>query len=142
MAMLRFEDDARALITCGTTGHDIPNETNFWFQMGIEVYGTRGHLSNSLNQKLEIVNYKSVKTRVEESDWDKTWLAGEAAHLDAAALYAATPGRGHISCLSNSMMAFDVIMGIYASAGGEGRVTFPRRFDNTVLRRLGTRRKH
>jgi len=141
MAMLRFENDVRAFITCGTTGHDIPGEKEFWFQMGMEVFCEQGHVSNSLNQTLTVVNYRRKRTDVTESNWDKTWLQGEADHLDNAALYAVNPRRGHISCLANSIMSFDVIMGIYASAAGEGRVTLPRKFDNRVITRLSARQR-
>lgn len=136
LAMLCFEDGVRALMTFGTIGHELPGETNKWHQFAIEVYGSRGHLRVTLNRMLEIVTYEGGHTTIEESSWDKHYIRAETAHLDAAARYARTPELGHISNLTNSLASFQVIMAIYASGCGEGRVALPQRFDDSLIARL------
>jgi predicted dehydrogenase len=139
-AIVCFDDKVRAYLTLGTVGEPLPSETSFWLHWGVEAYGTQGHLRNALNQTLEVTTYAEGKTRSEESSWDKGWLTALAAHLDAAARYAREPQIGHISCLEHSMQSFAVVMAIYASAAGAGRVDLPQRFDNRVLERLKARR--
>ena len=136
VAEICFADGVRATLDIGNIGWDIPAETCKWYHMGIEAYGTKGHLKISLNQSLEITAYSRGATTREPSSWDRTYLRGLADHLDAAACYAQAPKVGHVSCLDNSIKSFETVMAIYACACGEGRVGLPRRFDDRVIARL------
>jgi len=138
VGVIEFDNGVQATLTLGNVGWPVPNETEKWFHVAIEAYGTGGHLSISLNQALS-VSIDGSKTTVEDSSWEDTYLQGIADHLDAAARYAADPGQGHVSCLENSMLSFQVIMAIYASACGAGRVEFPCRFEDDVVTNLRKR---
>jgi predicted dehydrogenase len=140
IATLCFDDDTRAYLTLGSAGYAVPGEAEFWFQMAVEAYGDRGHIKNTLNQKLEIACYDKGTLVREDSAWDTDWLAGLSAHLDAAARYAADPAVGHISSMENSIKSYQAIMAIYASAAGAGRVTLPQSFGNSILAKLQARR--
>ena len=136
MALVCFGDGVRLAMTLGSIGHTIPGESNKWHQYAIEVYGSEGHLVVTLNRTLEIATYSTGDRRVEESSWSKHFVEAETAHLDAAALYAQDPARGHVSSLDNSMASFDTIMAMYASGCGHERVFLPRDFDDSILERL------
>jgi predicted dehydrogenase len=135
-ACVLFSNGVRAELALGNNGWDIRNETNKWFHFAVEAYGTAGHLIVTLNQTLTVTTYADGKTVEEPSSWDQTFLQGLADHLSAAGRYAADPATGHISNLDNSMKSFEAVMAIYASAAGEGRVDFPRRFSDTMIETL------
>lgn len=136
LATVCFDDGVRAMLEFGSVGRDFPGETNKWHHFSLEAYGSKGHLRISLNRTLSITTYADGKTEVSESSWSKGYVQAEVAHLDAAARYAQNPSVGHISALERSMASFDVIMAIYASGCGEGRVALPRRFDDRLMHQL------
>jgi len=140
--LIDFSNGVRAHVTIGNIGWEVPGETNKWFHMAIEAYGTKGHLAIALNQTLEVVNYRTGRRTVEPSKWTETYVQGLAGHLDAAARYAASPKTGHISCLDNSMQSFQAILAMYESACAGGRVALPARFSDSLLKRLAALRKH
>ena len=72
----------------------------------------------------------------EEASWDKHYLQALTEHLDAVARYARNPAEGHISDLAKSLDSFQVIMAIYASGCGGGRIELPQRFDDHLMTRL------
>jgi len=139
-ALLRFEDDVRAAMTFGTVGHALPGETNKWHQFALEVYGSEGHIQVTLNKTWTLVTYGDGQVRVEESSWDKHYVQALSEHLDVAARYAQDPRIGHTSDLDRSLASFQVIMAIYASGCGDGRVSLPQRFDDELMARLSALR--
>lgn len=118
----------------------MPGETNKWHQYAIEVYGTEGHLQVTLNKTLAVTTYADGRTVVEPSSWDEHHVQALAEHLDAAAHYAADPTVGHLSDLDNSLASFQVIMAIYASGCGHGRVSLPQTFGDELMAELGALR--
>lgn len=141
IAALCFANGVRATLYCGSVGYEIPGETNKWYHFAVEAYGSAGHVKVSLNQSLSITTYSDGRTTTAESSWTKGFVQAIADHLDDAAHYAAHPARGHLSSLEHSLASFEVIMAIYASGCGDGRVALPRRFDDGLLGRVeGMRR--
>lgn len=140
VAVVGFENDARAVMTMGSVGHRLPGEENKWFQFGVEVYGAKGRIKVTLNQTLEITTDADGRTVVENSSWERDYVHAQAAHLDAAARYARDPAVGHVSDMARSALSYQVVMAIYASGAGEGRVQLPRRFDDDLIARLRARR--
>lgn len=136
IALLCFDNGARASLTFGSIGHSLPGEANKWHQFAIEVYGSSGHLRVTLNKALETVLYENGRRTVEESSWDNHYVYAMTQHLDAAARYARNPAIGHLSNLQHSLASFQVIMAIYASGCGAGQVHLPQRFDNSLMDRL------
>lgn len=136
VATVCFDDGVRAMMEFGSVGHEIPGETNKWMQFSVEVFGSLGHVKVSLNKTLEMTTYADGRTVVEESSWDKHYLQALTAHLDAAARYAKNPAEGHVSDLAKSLASFQVIMAIYASGCGGGRIELPQRFDDQLIARL------
>ncbi|MGQ9632236.1 MAG: Gfo/Idh/MocA family protein [bacterium] len=141
LAMVCFENGVRATMEFGSIGHGVPGETNKWHHFSVEVYGSRGHIKVALNKTLEVTTYADGKTAIEESSWDKHYIRAETEHLDAAARYARDPSVGHISDLPKSLASFQVIMGIYESGCGGGRVELPRHFDDSLMDRLNRLRE-
>ena len=141
IATMCFENGVRAVLDFGTVGGEISAETGKWHNYWVEIYGSRGHIKITLNDTMETVIYENGISVTEESSWDSYYIVAQAGHIDAAARYISDPNQGHISCLSNSLASFNAIMGIYASAGGEGRVTLPRRFDDGMIARLIMRKE-
>ena len=131
-----FENDVRAMMTFGSIGHQIPGVDNKWMQFAAEVYGSHGHVKVALNTSWELVNYGDGRTESGEASWVKNYLQALADHWDAAARYARNPAEGHISDLRKSLASFQVIMAIYGSGLGGGRVGLPQRFDNLLLTQL------
>ena len=136
MAIVCAENGVRSVLTFGSIGHEVPGSGPKWYHFTLEAYGSEGHVKVGLNTKVEMISYRDGKTVAEESSWTKDFLLGLTRHLDAVAQYAKDPAQGHWSNLDNSMQSFQVIMGIYASGCGDGRVEFPRRFDNQLMDRL------
>ena len=133
---IAFADGVRGYLDIGNNGWEIPGETEKWFKMAVEAYGDRGHLSVQLNQQLTVTPYADSRTTVEPSRWDDTFLQGLADHLDAAARYSRDPKVGHVSDLDRSMMSFQAVMGICASAAGAGKIGFPCRFEEDPMAAL------
>ena len=75
-------------------------------------------------------------TVVEPASWDKNHVQAETEHLDDAVRYAKNPAVGHISNLAKSLISFQVIMAIYNSGCGGGRIELPQRFDDKLITRL------
>ena len=140
-AVMEFEDGVQAMLTMGNVGWEVPGETNKWFHFAVEAYGTEGDLAISLNHSLRVRNYATGTCHVEPSIWGDTFIQGLADHLDAAALYAADPSAGHVSCLENSMMSFQAVMAVYASACGGDRIDVTERFDDGIVESLRARRE-
>ena len=136
MAIVCAENGVRSVLTFGSMGHEVPGSGPKWYHFTLEAYGSEGHVKVGLNTEIEMTSYADGKTVTEESSWTKDFLLGLTRHLDAVAQYAKDPAQGHWSNLDNSMQSFQVIMGIYASGCGDGRVGFPRRFDNQLMDRL------
>lgn len=136
MAMVCAENGVRATMTFGSVGHEVPGSGSKWMHFSIEAHGSEGHVKVGLNTNVEMTSYRNGKTVAEEASWTKNFLLGLTRHLDAVARYAKDPAQGHWSSLDKSMESFQVIMGIYASGCGDGRVEFPRRFDNQLMDRL------
>lgn len=141
LALLCFEDDVRAVMTFGSIGHTLPGETNKWHQYVVEVYGSEGHIQVTLNKTWTLTTYSDGRTVTQASSWDRHYVEAVAHHLDAAARYAADPSVGHISELAKSLASFQVIMAIYASGCGHGRVALPQRFGDELMAKLEARRQ-
>ncbi len=139
LALVQFENGVRAVLTIGTVGHELPGESNKWYQFGVDVYGKKGHIKVTLNRTLAITTYADGQTVTEESSWDRDHIHAEAAHLDAAARYAQDPAIGHVSDLEKSALAYQVVLAIYASGADGGIVELPRKFDDGVINRLRKR---
>ncbi len=90
---------------------------------------------------MDIATSETGAMVTKESSWEKHYLQALTQHLDATARYAQDPTAGHVSDLAKSMASFEVIMAIYASGCGDGRVTLPHRFDNQLMTRLHQRRE-
>lgn len=140
MATICFDNGVRAMMTFGSMGHNLGGETNKWHQYAVEVYGSRGHIRVTLNKTLSITTYTDGKNVVEPASWDNNHVQAETAHLDDAARYAKNPAVGHISNLAKSLISFQVIMAIYSSGCGGGRIELPQRFDDQLMTRLHKRR--
>jgi hypothetical protein len=139
--VIQFTNGVRALVTVGNVGSDIPGEPNKWQRFAVTVFGDAGHAEVTLNKHLTFVDYASGETRTEPSSWDDDYIGALTAHLDSLADYIDTPEAGHISDLDKSLLSFDAVMGIYASAAGAGKVDFPTQFDDGILAVLAARRK-
>jgi len=135
-ATLAFADGLRAYLTFGAAGHAVPGETNKWQHFAVEAYGTRGHVRVALNRGLEVTLYGQGTATSSERGWDLYHVQAEAEHLDAAARYARNPEIGHLSDLPRSLVSFQVIMAIQASACERGRISLPRRFDDRLMAQL------
>jgi predicted dehydrogenase len=140
VATLSFENGVQAAMTFGSVGYEIPGAANKWMQFAVEVYGSLGHAKVGLNSTWELTTYADGKTASGEASWDKNYARALAEHLDEAARYARDPVRGHLSELSKSMISFQVIMAIYASGCGGGRIELPQRFDNCLIDRMNALR--
>ncbi len=138
-AMVCFQNGVRAAMTFGAVGHPLPGETNQWYQFGMEVYGTHGHIKVTLNQTWQLTTYADGRTVTGESSWDRDYIHAQTAHLDAAARYARDPSVGHVSDREKSSLSYQVIMAIYASGCDGGLVELPRRFDDDLISRLRAR---
>ena len=136
VATLCFENGVRAAMTFGSVGYDIPGAANKWMQFAAEIYGSLGHAKVALNTTWELTTYADGKTVGGEASWDKNYSRAVTEHLDEVARYARDPARGHLSELSRSMVSFQVIMAIYASGCGGGRIELDQRFDNSLIDRL------
>ena len=136
VATICFDNGVRATMEFGSVGHEIPGETDKWKHFSVEVYGSRGHIKVALNTTLEVTTYADGRTVTEEASWDKHYLQALTEHLDAVARYARNPAEGHISDLAKSLDSFQVIMAIYASGCGGGRIELPQRFDDHLMTRL------
>jgi predicted dehydrogenase len=141
VATLCFDDEVRAYMEFGSVGHPVPGAQNKWMHFAVEVYGAKGHAKVALNTSWEVTTYADGRTVGGETSWDRDFVQALADHLDAAARYAQNPGMGHLSELGRSMMSFEAVMGIYASACGGGRVTLPQRFPDDLCDRLAAMRK-
>ena len=141
IAEVCFENGVHAFFDFGSVGESIPGSASKWYNFFTEIYGSEGHVRVTLNNTLETVIYDDGRAEVEESSWDSHHIRAQAEHLNAAARYVENPAEGHISDLQNSMESFNIIMAIYASALGEGRVTFPRRFPSDLVERLRNARR-
>ena len=131
-ALIQFDNETPAYLTIGNIGWPIDKETNKWFHMAVEAYGSKGHLRISLNQTMEL-NIYGKKTLVTSSKWDDTYLQGLADHFDAASAYAMNPEKKHISCLKNSIMSFEAIMAMYKSSALGDRIMLPTELDDLII---------
>ena len=136
VAMLCFENGVQATMTFGSVGYDILGVDNKWMQFAVEIYGSLGHAKVALNTTWELTTYADGKTVGGEASWVKNFTRAVTEHLDEAARYVRDPARGHLSELSKSMISFQVIMAIYASGCGGGRIELPQRFDNCLIDNL------
>ena len=136
LAEVAFTNGARALLEIGNIGPDYPEETNKWHHFGIMAVGDQGMATVTLNRTLEVVQFDQGTRTVEPSSWDEHFVAAITAHLDDVARYAADPTVGHSSDLDNSLLSFQALMGIYASALNGGRVQFPTTFEDCLVERL------
>jgi predicted dehydrogenase len=141
MATVVFQNQSRALLEIGSNGRTIPNETNKWFQFGVEIYGSKGWIKVSLNQQLELFTYERNEWIKEPSNWDAHYLNALIQHLDDVALYAQDPGRGHISEISRSMLSFEIMMAIMASGSGKGKIQFPWVVEPDIIDNLESLRR-
>jgi predicted dehydrogenase len=140
VGVIEFENGVRALVTMGNVGADVPGETNKWQRFAVTAFGEKGHAEVTLNKHLTFIDYASGETRTQPSSWDNDYLSALTAHLDSLSDYIASPEAGHISDVDRSMLSFDAVMGIYASAAGAGKVAFPVRFEDGILAGLQARR--
>jgi predicted dehydrogenase len=136
IAEVAFANGVRALLEIGNVGPDYPDETNKWHHFGITAIGSQGMATVTLNRTLEIVRFDERTRTVEPSSWDEHFVAAIAAHLDDAARYALDPSVGHSSDLANSLVSFEALMAIYASALHGGRVEFPATFSDSLVDEL------
>jgi predicted dehydrogenase len=141
VAEVAFANGTRALLEIGTVGPNFPGETNKWHHFGICAVGDKGMATVTLNRTLEVVLFDQGTRTVEPSSWDDNFVHAIAQHLNDAARYAADPTVGHISDLDKSLLSFEALMGIYASALGGGRVEFPATFDDGLIEQLLARAK-
>jgi len=140
VASICFAGGVRALLEAGNVGWTIPGETNKWYQFAIQVFGAAGRAEVTLNKTLKVVRCVSGEIVEEPSSWDRDYIAALTRHLDSLADYIAAPEKGHISDLDKSMMSFNAVMGIYASACYGGRVEFPCTFEDRLLDDLRARK--
>ena len=140
VAVIQFVNGVRGVVTMGNVGADIPGEPNKWQRFAITCFGNAGHGEVTLNKRLTLVDYATGQTRTERSSWDDDYIGALSAHLDSLSDYIDHPEAGHISDLEKSLLSFEAVMGIYASAAGAGKVDFPTSFHDDMLTTLQTRK--
>lgn len=135
MATLCFDNGVRATIECGAFARSMKGETNPFYHIGIDVYGTDGHIKIALNQTLEAMKYSTGEHWTEKSSWEDSYMDALIAYMNSIEAYVSNPEAGHICDLDHSMLSFQVIMAIYHTAKYGGKVTLPHRFEDSIVAR-------
>ncbi|MBP1995167.1 Gfo/Idh/MocA family protein [Paenibacillus eucommiae] len=138
MASILFENGVRATIECGAFARSLPGETNLYLHIGLDVYGSEGHLKIALNQFLEVVNYNTHLHTIEKSSWEESYMVALIAYLDSIHDYVLNKESGHICDLEHSMLSYQVIMAIYHTAKYGGKVNLPHHFEDSIVERFVT----
>ncbi|MBM7564051.1 Gfo/Idh/MocA family protein [Paenibacillus sacheonensis] len=136
MASILFANGVRATVECGAFARSLQGETNPFYHIGVDAYGTEGHLKIALNQTLEVRNYITGEHTVEKSSWDEHHFDALLAYVNSIPEYLANPEGGHICDLAHAMLSFQVIMAIYHTAEYGGKVELPRRFEDGIVERF------
>ncbi|UVI27752.1 Gfo/Idh/MocA family protein [Paenibacillus spongiae] len=135
MASVLFDNGVRASFECGAFARSIQGETNPFYHIGIDVYGSDGHLKIDLNQKLELRNYITQQHLVEKSSWEESYMDALIAYMESIHGYVSNPGAGHICDLEHSMLSYQVMMAIYHTAKYGGKAILPHRFEDSIVER-------
>lgn len=140
IAAFGLQNGVRVFGEFGSVGRTVQGETNPFYHIGVDVYGTEGHLAISLNQSLAVVNSITHERRVEPSSWTEHYVEAQAAHLDSIAAYVRNPAAGHLSDMNHSLLSFQVMMAICHSAAKGGKVVLPAVFDDSIVEHYRIRR--
>lgn len=135
MASLLFDNGVRANVECGAFARSLKGETNPFYHIGVDVYGTEGHLKIALNQELEVRNYVTGEYTIEKSSWDESHMDALIDYMNSIPGYLEDPRAGHICDLDHAMLSYQVMMAIYHTAKYGGRVELPRRFEDSIVER-------
>jgi predicted dehydrogenase len=141
VATFCFENGVRAEMAFGSTGYDIPGTDNKWYHFSVAAYGTEGHAAVALNTSWVCIRYRGRQILTGRANWEEHYVSALTGHLDAAALYAQNPDRGHVSNLDNSLQSFQAIMAVYASSTRGGRIHLPCRFDDGLMSAMADMRR-
>ncbi|GGD64215.1 Gfo/Idh/MocA family protein [Paenibacillus nasutitermitis] len=136
MATVLFDNGVRAMFECGAFARSIPGETNPFYHIGIDVYGTEGHVKIALNQTLEMRNYLTHKHVIEKSSWEESYMDALVLYLESIEGYVSNPDAGHSCDLEHSMLSYQVIMAIYHTAKYGGKIVLPHRFEDSIVERF------
>ncbi|MCQ6560224.1 Gfo/Idh/MocA family protein [Paenibacillus mendelii] len=135
MATVLFDNGVRAIFECGAFARSIPGETNPFYHIGIDVYGSEGHLKIDLNQKLELRNYTTHQHVVQKSSWEDSYMGALVTYMDSIEGYVSDPEAGHICDLEHSMLSYQVMMAIYHTSKYGGKVALPHQFEDSIVER-------
>ncbi|NBD23026.1 Gfo/Idh/MocA family protein [Paenibacillus glycinis] len=133
MASILFSNGVRAIVECGAFARSLQGETNPFYHIGVDLYGSEGHLKIALNQTLEVRNYITGEHTIEKSSWDDHHLDALIDYIDSIPEYMANPQAGHICDLAHAMLSYQVIMAIYHTAEYGGKVELPHRFEDRII---------
>lgn len=139
VGVLSFENGVRGLLEIGNIGRSLPGETCKWYQFAVEVYGSLGNALVTLNRDLRVITYADGHVLSEPSSWTDHYVQALTAHLDSLASYIREPEKGHISDLDRSLLSFNAIMAVFASASRGGRIDLPTRFSDDIVTDLVAR---
>lgn len=136
MASILFANGVRTTIECGAFARSLKGETNPFYHIGVDVYGTEGHLKIALNQSLEVRNYITGEHTIEKSSWEDSYMDALIDYVNSIPGHVANPQAGHICDLAHAMLSYQVIMAIYHTAEYGGKVELPHRFEDSIVERF------
>lgn len=133
LGSILFANGVRAVVECGAFARSLKGETNPFYHIGIDVYGSEGHLKIALNQTLELRNYASGLHTIEKSSWDEHHSQALIDYMNSIPEYVANPQAGHFCDLAHAMLSFQAMMAIYHTSKYGGRIELPHRFEDDIV---------